>query len=281
MKMFLREPLVHFLLLGAMLFAVHAALRSPTTVARDEVVVTVDQIRDIAAAFTRNRQRPPNAEELKGLVDAHVREEVFSREGIRLGLDRSDRVIRQRLEKEMEVIAENSAAVSEPTDAELAEFLATHAEIFRREPGFTFRQVFLNPPKRGPQLASDAASILSDLQRRGPTDDYKTLGDRSVLPTDFVDQTQSRIRAQLGETFVSALANVNPGKWVGPIESAYGQHLVWMERRTDARTPALDEVRGEVMRELMTARRQKVGQRFLEELLARYRVKIEWPEDAP
>jgi hypothetical protein len=129
----LKEPLIHFLLIGAALFTLYAALdrRAPTS--PDEVVVSAGQIENLTANFTKVWQRPPSANELKGLIDAYVKEEVLSREAIKLGLDRDDPVIRRRLQQKMEFFAEDFAALAAPTDAELAAYLARHPEKFQQD----------------------------------------------------------------------------------------------------------------------------------------------------
>jgi len=145
-----REPLVQFLLLGAALFALDAWLRpSAAPTANAEIVVSEARIRNLAQNFRRTWQRPPTRVELEGLVEAHVREEVFYREALALGLERDDAIIRRRLQQKMEFVSEEAAALAKPTDEDLSAYLKTHAEAFRTEPRATFAQVYLDPRKRG------------------------------------------------------------------------------------------------------------------------------------
>jgi len=130
----LREPLVHFLLLGAALFGLYAALNGDDSGAPEDIVVTTGQIENIAAAFTRVWLRPPTPDELKEQIDLYVTEEALSREAIRLGLDRNDAVIRSRLRQKMEFLNENIAAPYEPSETELADYLAKHPDQFAVEP---------------------------------------------------------------------------------------------------------------------------------------------------
>jgi len=278
MKRILREPLVHFLLLGAGLFGAYAVLNRNQPAAQHQILVSAGQIATLAATFTRVWQRPPTAQELKGQIDQYVKEEMLSREAIALGLDKNDTVIRRRLQQKMEFIAEDFAAASDPTEAELEEYLGNRPDEFAEEPRFTFLQVFLSSDKRGDRLETDATQLLADLKKQGTDADIAELGDSTLLPQDLADASRRSVVSQFGSEFANALANLKPGEWGGPIQSGYGVHLVFVSRRTEGRVPALDEVREQVKRELMNERRQAANRKFLDALLNQYRVVIEWPK---
>jgi len=256
MKKLLREPLLHFLLLGAGLFGAYAVLNRNQPAAQNEILVSAGQIETLAATFAKIWQRPPSEQELKAQIDAYVKEEMLSREAIALGLDKNDTVIRRRLQQKMEFLAEDFAAASDPTEAELADYLAKHPDQFAEEPRFTFRQVFLSPDKRGDRLEADATQLLADLKKQGTETDIAELGDSSLLPQDLADASQRSVVSQFGSEFTRALAKLKPVEWSGPIQSGYGVHLVFVSQRTEGRVPALDEVREQVKRELLNERRQ-------------------------
>ncbi len=281
MKKLLREPLLHFALLGGLLFAAYGFINRDAGAEPQDIVVTTGQIENFAATFAKVWQRPPTAEELKGQIDQYVREEILSREAVKLGLDQNDTVIRRRLQQKMEFLAEDFAAGAEPTDAELADYLAKHPDQFAEEQRFSFRQVFLSAEKRGDQLEVDAATLLADLQQRGAEADLSTLGDSFLLPREFNNEPQRDVTSQFGGEFAVELAKLKPGQWSGPIHSGYGAHLVFITRRSEGRLPALEEVRDQVKRELMNARRVEANQKFLHNLLKKYRVTIQSPQPEP
>jgi len=281
MKRLLREPLVHFLLLGAGLFGAYAVLNRNQPAAQNEILVSAGQIETLAATFSRVWQRPPTAQELKGQIDQYVKEEMLSREAIALGLDKNDTVIRRRLQQKMEFIAEDFAAASDPTEVELADYLAKHPDEFAEDPRFTFLQVFLSSDKRGDRLETDATQLLADLKKQGTDADIAELGDSSLLPQDLADASRRSVVSQFGFEFANALAKLKPGEWSGPIQSGYGMHLVFVSQRTESRVPTLAEVREQVKRELLNERRQAANRRFLDELLKKYRVVIDWPKIEP
>ncbi len=278
MKKLLSEPLVHFLLLGAALFGVYSVLNKNTAASREDIVVTSGQVENLATLFTKVWQRPATAEELKAQIDQYVKEEILSREAIKLGLDQNDTVIRRRLQQKLEFIAEDFAAAAEPTEAELADYLTKHPGQFAQEQRFSFHQVFLNPEKRGDQLQADSAALLAKLKRDGAAADVSTLGDSLLLPHEFADEPQRAVASQFGQEFTTELAKLKTGEWSGPVQSGYGNHLVFVTSHTEGRLAVLDEVREQVKRELMNARRLTANKKFLESLLEKYRVTIQSPQ---
>ncbi len=273
MRRWLKEPLLHFLLLGAGLFLVYRLM--PRTVGSGEpgeIIVTQGQIEHLAAGFAKTWQRPPTAEELAGLVRDRVREEVYCREAIAMGLDKDDTVIRRRLRQKMEFVSDDIAAQAEPSEAELNAYLQTHTNTFRVPPRFTFRQVYLNPKAR-----RDATQLLAQLNQADSPTDTSTLGDALMLDHQFANVSADEVAGQFGEKFAAKLSGLSPGQWQGPIESGYGVHLVLVRERTEGRLPALAEVRDAVTREWASARRLEANQKFYQELLKRYTVTIEAP----
>ncbi len=277
---FLREPLVHFLLLGAALFLLDVWLRPAAPGAgAGEIVVGEARIRSLAQNFARTWQRPPTREELDGLVESHVREEVLYREALALGLERDDTIVRRRMQQKMEFLFDEAAAVREPTDAELAEYLAAHRERFAAPPRARFEQVFLDPARRGPRLAADAQRLLEQLNRPGSAVDPGAVGDRlQLLDARYDDVPQFEVQRLFGESFARALFEQPTGRWVGPITSGYGEHLVRLEARQPGGVPALDEVRPLVEREWTSARRKAVAAEAYATLRAKYRVQVKMPE---
>ena len=281
MKRILKEPLFHFLLLGAGLFIAYGWMSKPgKNNAPGKIVVTVGHVEHLAAGFAKTWQRPPTDAEIKGLVDDWVREEIATREAIAMGLDKDDTVIRRRLRQKLEFVSDDIAAQAEPTDADLNAYLQAHPESFHVEPRFTFSQVYLDPAKHGEHLARDTAQLLVKLQQAGGKTDGAAFGDSFLLENRFTAVPAGEVAKQFGEEFAAALGGVKPGQWQGPIESGYGVHLVWVSERTEGRQPRLADVRDAVVREWSNARRLEANAKFYAELLKRYNVTIEGLEPA-
>jgi hypothetical protein len=265
------EPLVHFLLLGALLFALWAAFGRGRDRPEARIVVTRGRVATLVELFERTWQRPPTTQELQSLVDDFVREEIAYREALAMGLDRDDTIVRRRMRQKLEFVVEDLAGATPPTDEELATFLEAHADRFRREPRLTFEHVFLSS-RRGDAARDDAARLLAEL-RGGTTPG--ALGDPFVLPRRIEGATAAEVSRAFGAEFAATLLSLAPARWGGPVESGYGVHLVRIETREDARLPALLEIREEVAREWSAARRAAANDDFYRRLAERYEVTVE------
>jgi parvulin-like peptidyl-prolyl isomerase len=277
LKALLREPLLHFLLLGALLFAVDAWRRPPERVGSGgEIVVTEARVRTLAQNFARTWQRPPTREELDGLVESYVREEVMVREALALGLDRDDAIIRKRLQQKVEFVSDQAAALAAPSDAELEAYMAKNADAFRREPRVTFVQVYLDPARRGAALQADAALLRDRLAAN--TIDIKKAGDPlMLLQPRYDDAPKGEVARLFGTEFADELVRQRTGGWVGPLRSGYGAHLVLVEAVTPGGMPTLDEVKPLVEREWTNARRRELAQEWYATLRSKYKINVQMP----
>jgi PPIC-type PPIASE domain len=275
MKRLLKEPLLHFLMLGAAIFAIYNWLPKRSSGEPGKILITQGQIGQLATGFAKTWQRPPTTQELAGLVRDRVREEVYCREAMALGLDKDDTIVRRRLRQKMEFVSDDIADQFEPSDADLNAYLTAHPDMFRFERRFTFRQVYLDPQKHGENLARDAAQLLTQLNQAGGKADVSALGDSFLLEHTFELVPDSEVTKQFGEKFAAKLSELSSGHWRGPVESGYGMHLVFVEERTEGRAPKLAEVRDAVHREWANARRLESNEKFYQGLLKRYAVMIE------
>ena len=279
MKRILREPLLHFLLLGAAIFAAYGLVSKRSRDEPGQIVISAGQIAAMAEGFARTWRRPPTREEIEGLIRDRVQEEVYYREALALGLEKDDAIIRRRLRQKMEFLTDDVAALAEPTDDELNAYLKAHADTFRVQRQFTFRHVYLNPDRRGDHLARDAGLLLAQLRQAGDKADVSELGDSFLLAHTFQSLPASEVVKQFGDAFAAKLGELSPGQWQGPVESGYGVHLVWVSDRTEGHVPALAEVRDVVRREWVNARRLKTNEKFYQDLLKHYAVTVERPEE--
>jgi hypothetical protein len=270
-----REPLLHFLLLGALFFIVFGRGGSEPAVGGAEIVVTAADIERIAAGFGTTWQRPPSQVELQGAIDDYVREEVLYRTGLSLGLDKDDTIVRRRMRQKMEFLLEDT--VGEPDAAELRAFFDANADKFRSEPRISFRQVFLSSKRS--DAKADADAMLPRLVASGPNAQQE--GDPLLLPASFGPTSLSQIDSQFGQDFARELSAVVPGHWVGPIKSPYGSHLVYVTEIEPARLPPFEEVRDKVQREWFASRRTAVLEEEYEKLRSRFNVRVEGEASGP
>jgi hypothetical protein len=277
MQRLMREPLLHFLLLGAALFVAFSFLRDDSAPRQAQIVVSVGKIEHLAALFARTWQRPAMREELEGLINDFIREEVAYREGLALGLDRDDTIIRRRIRQKLEFIAEDLTSQVEPTEAELVAYLAAHPDHFRIAPRLSFRQVYVNPEQHRNGLDTHVRDLVMALNRDGSTD-ASGLGDRIQLEHGYANISTRDIARLFGAQFATAIVALPPGTWQGPISSGYGVHLVIVDERHDGRHPPLDAVRDAVRREWENARRKERIEQFYRTLLEKYMTIVERPK---
>jgi hypothetical protein len=277
MKKIIREPLLHFLLLGAAIFAAYSLVAKGTGGEPGQIVVTQGQLASMREGYIRTWQRPPTREEWEGLIRDRVREEVYVREAQALGLDKDDTIIRRRLRQKMKFVTDDIAAQTQPTDDELNAYLQAHPDKFRVEQQFTFRQLYLNPEKHGENLARDTARLLAKLNHAGGDTGFAAMGDPFMLDNNFTAVPAGEVTKQFGEKFAAKLGEISPGQWQGPVESGFGVHVVFLAERTQGRLPPLEDVREAVRREWDSARRLEANEKIYQEMLKRYTVTIEQP----
>jgi hypothetical protein len=272
----IREPLLHFLVLGAALFWLAGTLGDPAQGRRGRIVLSAGDVEQIVAGFERTWQRPPTQVELAGLVEDRVREEVFYREALALGLDRDDTIVRRRMRQKMEFLSEDLAAL-EPGDADLEGWLAANPEAFRQEPRIGFRQIYLSRDRRGGSVQGDAERLVAELRAQDAAVDLAAWGDPLPLPAESDGLTASEAARLFGEAFSARLLELEPGRWEGPVESAYGLHAVFVRERVPGRDPELAEVRDAVAREWLADRRRQAREDSYRALRSRYEVEIAAP----
>lgn len=265
-----REPLLHFLLIGVALFLFYDLTREGGSEAPNRIVVTSGQVEQLAANFKRTWMRPATEDELNALIENYVREEVFYREALAMGLDQNDPLVRRRMRMKLEFILEDLSS-QDVTDAVLTAFLQQHPDKFRTQAQVSFQQVYLNPDKRK-DLASDARKLLARLNGGAAP---RSVGDPTLVPFDYSRATQSEIARSFGERFAQDAIKLEPGDWTGPVYSAYGGHLLKVSERVEARQPALAEIRELVKREYLVQRRKEQKDLAYQQLRKGYEVTIE------
>lgn len=267
---YLKDPLAIFLLFGVLIFAAQEWLASDEGDYR--IDVTVGQQNRIFDQWQAQMGRPPTPDEAQGLLEQWLREEIFYREAVKLGLDQDDTIIRRRLAQKLTFLNEDLANAEEPTDAELTAFFEANAADYRIPERFSFEHRYFSSDRREDAQA-DARAALAE----------RTLtGDPFILQRSYAERSAREIADLFGAAFAQALTTLDPGRpadWQGPIPSAYGWHLVRLTARSPARDPLMAEVRDAVRRDYLQARRRDANETFYQSLRSRYEVHIETPGD--
>jgi parvulin-like peptidyl-prolyl isomerase len=224
--------------------------------------------------------RPPTQEEMQGLVDDYVREEVLYREAKAMGLDQDDIIVRRRMRQKFEFLSEDLAARSgPPNEQELEAYLRQYADKYREEPRLTFEHIFFNREKHGKSAEADAKAVLARLTgKNGAAIDVEKLGDAFLLPFRFEKVSAEETTRLFGENFGKQLVSVETGNWAGPLESNYGLHLVRVDEHLPGAAPQLANVREAVFRDLLSERRKQELDAQYAKLRARYMIVVEPPQ---
>ena len=281
-KRWLREPLLHFLLIGVVLFAVYAytnrgpiGIESPT-----QIVLSLDDLRTMESYFESQWHRSPTPQEFQAMVEDKIKEEVLYREGLAMGLDKDDTIVKRRMAQKMQFIAEDVAAAHEPSTAELKAWFEKNTDKFALPSRYSFRHIYFSPDKRGTNAHDDAAQTLARMAGQ-PEDSplIPSVADRFMFQDYYGDRTPSAIAKEFGPQFAVALEKLKPGSWQGPIESGYGWHLVFVDTVIPGRIPAFEEVESEVKTAWLGEQKAQAWEKAYKDMRAKYTVLLPGPPD--
>jgi hypothetical protein len=316
-----RKPVVHFVALGALFFAVKnfafgAAAPVSPGVDLEPAVVSLERIDELRQDWLSRTGALPGSRELDALIEAEIDDTVMLLEARRRGWHRSDSVVQLRLLRNMEFLKRGEdgertpeellreayalrmdetdlvvrrrliqklnlevfagARAPEPTEAELQQYLEDHAERFTQPERFRISHVFLSRDLRGSSLERDANALLSAMQSDGSDAKGSSfLGDPFLFPLDLPPRSQRELARTFGPEFAERVPTLPTGRWSGPVESAYGLHLVWLHDRQPAVLSPLASVRSAVRESLLNESGERALRAYLKELRARVPVLVE------
>ncbi len=272
MKKLHKEPLLHFLIIGALIFVVFSIVnKEEAAVSGNKIVVSSAEIERLSDNWSKKWNRPPTETELKGLVESYIREKVYYREALALGLDQNDTILRRRLMQKMEFLSNDLAELNQPDDTALNKYFVDNQDKYKLPARVSFTHIYFSLDKRGAKTAEDAKSVLSGLDAlRSPE-----RGDRFMLEYDFVQETPSEVARLFGSGFAEQLFTLETNTWQGPVESGYGLHLVRISEKIDSRIPELASVIDKVRTDFMFEQRQKMNKEIYEKFKERYEIVVE------
>jgi hypothetical protein len=282
MRRLLREPLLHFFVLGALLFAVYSAVNRGGRAIESpkQIQLTLDDLNQMVVLFQSQWRREPTPEELARLVESRVQEEVLYREALVLGLDKDDTIVKRRMAQKMQFLAEDVASAREPTSAELESWYAGHTDRFAFPERISFRHLYFSPDRRGERAHEDATRALSKLGAE-PEDSKlaASLADRFMFQDSYRDRAPDSLAKEFGPQFAQAVVKLTPGSWQGPIESGYGWHLVFVDTVVPGRVPAFEEIEPDVKTAWLAEQKEEAWRKAYDEMRAKYTVLLPAPPD--
>ena len=274
---FLQEPLVQFFVIGMCIYAAYGLYGTPDEgFADNTIVVDASRINAFKTAWQQRWNRPPTEQELNGLINQFIREDILYREAIAMGLDKDDPITRRRMAQKLEFLSKDIASLKQPVDGELESFFEENRELYKTPDLITFTHIFIDPDKRGDATLDDAALLLSELQAAGPPDSSVSgLGDRFMLQNYYPQKTELEIRKLFGSGFTTSIMQLEVEQWHGPVLSGYGTHLVYVNALEIAPLPKFEDVQANVMENWQAVQQEEFNEAYFESLKSRYQIVIE------
>ena len=282
LRRWLREPLLHFLLIGAIGFGLYSRMPEGqlASAPSKEIRLTVGETNQLAMLFQSQWRRPPTAHDLQLMVENKVQQEVLYREALAMGLDKDDEIVKRRMAQKMQFLAEDVAAAQEPSTDALKAWFEKNSAKFAQPSRYGFRHLYFSPDRRGAAARDDAAKALAALANE-PEDSKlaSTLADPFMLQDYYRDRAGDFVGKEFGPPFAVALAKAKPGSWQGPIESGFGWHLVYVDTVIPGRVPAFEEIEGDVKTAWLAEQKVLAVDKAYKDMRAKYRVLLPAPPD--
>jgi len=280
MKRFLREPLLHFLLLGALLFAIYSFTQGGRTASAPsrEIRLTPDELAQLVLLFQAQWRREPTQEEFSRMVENKIQGEILYREALAMGLDKGDEIVKRRMAQKMQFLAEDVAAAREPTAAELKSWFEKNSAMFAQPNRVSFRHLYFSPDRRGARAREDASNAGAKLA--GQPQDARlagSLADRFMFQDFYRDRAPEQLGREFGPQFALAVAKLAPGSWQGPIESGFGWHLVFVDTVIPGRVPEFEEIEADVKTAWLAEQKAQAWEKAYKDMRAKYTVLLPAP----
>jgi peptidyl-prolyl cis-trans isomerase C len=281
----LREPLLHFLLIGGVGAAVYAYVhQGESTSTNYQVVLSLDDLKQLDISFYSQWHRQPTPDEFTGLVEQFIRQEILYREALAMGLDKDDTIVKRRMAQKMEFLSEDVKTAHEPTSEDLKAWYANNTEKFASPDRATFRHLFFGFDMHGDNAKKDAEATLQRIAAMSEeTGADKAHADPFMFQDYYGDRAAYQLAKEFGPAFAVGMFKLKPGSWQGPIESGYGWHLVWIESIAPGGVPAFEEVEPDVKTAWLADQKAIQWQKAYATMRAKYEVIAPQPppESAP
>lgn len=272
MRKLMREPLMHFAVIGLALYGLQASVVDRPN--SENIVVTRAEIDRLAATYQQQFRVRPTATQLEQLVKNHIREEIYWREGIALGLDRNDEIVRRRIAQKYAFLQQDLAVVEPPTPAQLDDYFQRHSQRYLISPRVSFIQVYINPD-HGADLSSRISTIGARLQHTAFNQAGK-VGDNFPGQRDLVNLNRRELARIFGDSEIVDAAFAAPKhSWAGPFRSGYGSHFIYVTAKTASHQPILADVKTRVTRDYLAEKQQEAETAAYSRLMEKYNVSVE------
>jgi len=275
LRRLLREPLLHFGLIGSLLFIGFGQINNDQEMADNVIVISSGRVSQLQSLFESTWNRAPTPAELDNSIEGYVREEVYYRDALLLGLDQDDAVVRRRMRQKMEFLLDTGSYLAAPDAGELEAWYAANQQDYHQGDRLAVEQVFFGEYPEPETIAQSIAELNSD-----QTIDPGTMGVGTLLPGRLGLSTSAAVDNVFGQGFFDQLIAIQQEKWAGPVESAFGVHLVRVYDRVPGRTPILSEIRDLVQKNWREAKAKEIRENDYLQRRSRFVVEIERDDES-
>jgi hypothetical protein len=264
----IREPIFLFFFLGILLFLVYESILGSVEQSSRRIYVSQEQVALLEETYTNTWNRPPDEEDLDALINDFIMDEIFYKEAVAMGLDKTDLTVKRRLRQIMEMMIDEYATIY-PSEDQLRAYLEEHPEKFRRDKRISFRQLHFPVEER-----DEALEFLARMQENERA--YETYNGGLLLLAEYYENEVSyEVNKAFGDYFASRIFELETGVWNGPLESPFGWHLIYIYGIQEGEVPDLEEIWDQVEREWTVVRKNEIKEEGYKLLREKYNIVVE------
>ena len=272
MKKILKEPFLHFIVIGIALFVLYGLVNDKSN-SKNTILINDFDVSNIIAGWEMQWKRPPTEKELQNLITLKVKQEIFYQEALKMNLDHNDEIIKRRLAQKMKFLSNDIASLKEPTDEELQEYFKDHSDKYLTPYSYSLYQITFSPDKRENNY-NDAVEALKQYPN-ATFEKMKDKGDKLPFSYFFEDVSANELGLQLGSKFPDALLNKEVNKWIGPIPSGFGHHLVYITKIQEPQLPEFKVLKMEINDDFEYDHQNEIDELIYTELKKKYKIEFE------
>jgi len=272
----LKAPLLHFALLGALLFVLYTWLNPNSMERDDQLIISKGEIQHIVNIYENKWKRQPTEKVLKSLLDDYVLTQIYYLEGIKLGFDKNDNQIKRRVRQKMEMISSNIFSALDVKDEALQTYLNDHPQKYVKDTVYSFRQIYVDENKHGSDLKTYLETIIRELR----VSDI-ALSDPVMMQDRYENVSSFSVNREFGKGFAKQLDGLTVGQWSEALKSGLGLHFVKLEKKVVSKKPTLDDVRDAVLKDYLHEKRKEMMEKQRQQMLKMYDVVMETNSTAP
>lgn len=272
MKNILKEPFLHFVLIGIALFMLYGIVNKNSN-SKNTIVINDFDVSNLISTWEMQWKRPPTEKELQSLINLNVKQEIFYQEALKMNLDHNDEIIKRRLAQKMKFLSNDIAAMVEPSEKDLKNYFQEHRDRYLLPYSYSLYQITFSPDKRKDNY-KDAAETLKQFPNT-TFEEMQNWGDKLPFNYYLENINANELALQLGSKFSEALEQQKSNKWIGPIPSGFGYHLVYITKKTNPQIPEFETVKKSVLRDFEYNKQQEINDQIFRELKKRYKIEID------